>query len=130
MPERLKAQYARSTADLDASVADYNDAVVNAIKQSADAMTQVKSLSAQMAQQRDAVANAQKAFRIAEDRYRSGLDTQIPMLNAQTTLLQSRSALAAVVAAGVQQRITLLLTLGGDFVPPADAKIAEDIHHD
>ena len=127
---KLKAQYARSTADLDASVADYNGAVVNAIKQSADAMTQVKSLSAQMAQQRDAVANAQKAFRIAEDRYRSGLDTQIPMLNAQTTLLQSRSALAAVVAAGVQQRITLLLTLGGDFVPPADSKIAEEIHHD
>jgi NodT family efflux transporter outer membrane factor (OMF) lipoprotein len=127
---KLKAQYARSTADLDASVADYNGAVVNAIKQSADAMTQVKSLSAQTAQQRDTVANAQKAFRIAEDRYRSGLDTQIPMLNAQTTLLQSRSALAAVVAAGVQQRITLLLTLGGDFVPPADAKIAEDNSHD
>jgi NodT family efflux transporter outer membrane factor (OMF) lipoprotein len=129
---RLKAQYAKATADLDGSVADYNGAVLNAIKQTADAMTQVKSLSAQAAQQQDAVLNAQKAFRIAEDRYRSGLDTQLPMLNAENTLLQARSALAAVVSASAQQRITLLLTVGGGFEPSADmTQIAnKDTRHD
>ena len=136
---KLKAQYAGATAGLDIAVADYNDAVVNGIKQTADAMTQVKSLAAQAAQQRDAVANAQKAFRIAEDRYRSGLDTQIPMLTAESTLLQARSALAAVTAAAAQQRITLLLTVGGGFeyeTPAAVAatepktKIAKEISHD
>jgi outer membrane protein TolC len=102
-------------------------------------MIQVKSLGAQAAQQRDAMANAQKAFRIAEDRYRSGLDTQIPMLTAESTLLQARSALAAVTAAAAQQRITLLLTLGGGFEyePPAalaaaqtKTQIAKEIPHD
>lgn len=128
---RLKAQYAKSTADLDASVADYNGTVVNAIKQTADAMTQVKSLAGQAQQQQDAVINADKAFRIAEDRYRSGLDTQLPMLTAESTLLQARSALAAVVSASAQQRITLLLTVGGGFEPPADTtQIAKDISHD
>jgi len=136
---KLKAQYAGATAGLDIAVADYNDAVLNGIKQTADAMTQVKSLAAQAAQQRDAVANAQKAFRLAEDRYRSGLDTQIPMLTAESTLLQARSALAAVTAAAAQQRITLLLTVGGGFeyeAPVALAatetktKIAKEISHD
>ena len=129
---KLKAQYAKSTADLDASVADYNGAVVNAIRQTADAMTQVKSLAGQAQQQQDAVANAQKAFQIAEDRYRSGLDTQLPMLTAESTLLQARSALAAVVSANAQQRITLLLTVGGGFEPPAQTtQIADkDIRHD
>jgi NodT family efflux transporter outer membrane factor (OMF) lipoprotein len=136
---KLKAQYAGATAGLDIAVADYNEAVLNAIKQTADAMTQVKSLGAQAAQQRDAVANAQKAFRIAEDRYRSGLDTQIPMLTAESTLLQARSALAAVTAAAAQQRITLLLTVGGGFeyeTPAALAatqtktQIAKEISHD
>ena len=127
---RLKAQYAKSTADLDAAVADYNSAVLNAIKQTADAMTQVRSLSAQAAQQQDAVTNAEKSFRIAQDRYRSGLDTQLPMLNAESTLLQARAALAAVTSASAQQRITLLLTVGGDFEPPADTKIAKDVRHD
>jgi NodT family efflux transporter outer membrane factor (OMF) lipoprotein len=127
---KLKAQYAGATAQLDLAVADYNGAVVNAIKQAADAMTQVKSLAAQRAQQEQAVADAQKAFRIAQDRYRSGLATQLPMLTAEATLLQARSALAAVVAGGAQQRITLLLTVGGGFDADASFKLAKDVSHD
>jgi NodT family efflux transporter outer membrane factor (OMF) lipoprotein len=127
---KLKAQYAGATAGLDSAVADYNGTVVNAIRQTADAMTQVKSLAAQAVQQRDAATNAQKAFRIAEDRYRSGLDTQLPMLTAQSTLLQARSALAAVTAAAAQQRITLLLTVGGGFESDSNIQIAKDASHD
>jgi NodT family efflux transporter outer membrane factor (OMF) lipoprotein len=112
---KLKAQYAKSTADLDDSVAGYNGAVLNAIKQTADAMTQVKSLAAQRGQQDDAVREAQRAFKIAEDRYRSGLSTQLPMLTAESTLLQARQGQAGVTAAAAQQRITLLLTVGGTY---------------
>jgi NodT family efflux transporter outer membrane factor (OMF) lipoprotein len=112
---KLKAQYARSTADLDASVADYNGAVLNAIKQTADAMTQVKSLASQRSQQEDAVREAERAFKIAEDRYRSGLSTQLPMLTAEATLLQARQGLTGVTGAAAQQRITLLLTVGGTY---------------
>jgi NodT family efflux transporter outer membrane factor (OMF) lipoprotein len=129
---KLRAQYARATADLDLSVADYNGAVLGAIKQTADAITQVKSLAAQRAQQQDAVTNALRAFQIAQERYRSGLDTQIPMLTAESTLLQARQSLAGVAAQGVQQRITLLLTVGGGFEAPiSDTKIAkQDASHD
>jgi len=126
---KLRAQYARSAADLDVAVADYNGAVVGAIKQTADAMSQVKSLAAQRVQQQDAVNSAERAFRIAEDRYRSGLATQLPMLTAEATLLQARQALVGVVAAGAQQRITLMLTVGGGFQPqtpgPAAQKASE-----
>jgi NodT family efflux transporter outer membrane factor (OMF) lipoprotein len=130
---KLRAQYARATADLDSSVADYNGAVVNAIKQTADAMTEVKSLAAQRQQQEDAVKSAQRAYEIARERYRSGLATQLPMLTAEQTLLQARQELAGVIAAGLEQRITLLLTVGGGFEPAADAqaKIAkQDVPHD
>ena len=83
------------------AVADYNGAVVDAIKQTADAMTQVKSLAAQ----RGAAAGRGGQRRHApsgspQDRYRSGLATQLPMLTAESTLLQARQALAGVVAAG------------------------------
>jgi NodT family efflux transporter outer membrane factor (OMF) lipoprotein len=129
---KLRAQYAHATADLDSSVADYNGAVLNAIKQTADAMTQVQSLAAQRTQQQDAVSNAQRAFDVARERYRSGLDTQLPMLTAESTLLQARQQLADVVSAGAQQRITLLLTVGGGFEPQiSDTKIAkQDASHD
>jgi NodT family efflux transporter outer membrane factor (OMF) lipoprotein len=116
---KLRAQYAHATADLDTSVADYNGAVVNAIKQTADAMTEVKSLAAQRGHQEDAVKSAQRAYDIARERYRSGLATQLPMLTAESTLLQARQELAGVVADGAKQRITLLLTVGGGFEPDA-----------
>ena len=128
---KLKAQYAKSTADLDEAVANYNGAVLNAIKQTADAITQVKSLEAQRAEQQDAVNNAERSLLSAQDRYRSGLATQLPMLNAENTLLQARQALAAVTAAGAQQRIILLLTVGGAWEPGANPQIAkQDISHD
>jgi outer membrane protein TolC len=111
--------------------------VVNAIKQTADAMTEVQSLAAQRAQQQDAVVSAQRAYDVARERYRSGLDTQLPMLTAESTLLQARQQLAAVVSAGAQQRITLVLTTGGGFeLPPesqtiSDSQIAkQDNRHD
>ncbi|HKQ09693.1 MAG TPA: efflux transporter outer membrane subunit [Rhizomicrobium sp.] len=116
---KLRAQYARATADLDLAVTNYNGAVLAAIKQTADAMTQVASLEAQRVQQQDAVTSAERAFRIAQDRYRSGLQTQLPMLTAEATLLQARQALVSVVAQGAQQRITLMLTVGGGFEPAA-----------
>ena len=130
---KLRAQYAHATADLDSSVADYNGAVVNAIKQTADAMTEVQSLAAQRGHQEDAVKSAGRAYEIARERYRSGLATQLPMLTAESTLLQARQELAGVVAEGAKQRITLLLTVGGGFEPPAEAnaKIAnQDVSHD
>jgi NodT family efflux transporter outer membrane factor (OMF) lipoprotein len=128
---KLKAQYANATADLDASVADYNGAVLNAIKQMADAMTQVKSLASQRVQQAAAVDQAERAFKIAEDRYRSGLATQLPMLTAEATLLQARQSLAGVTATAAQQRITLLLTVGGTYEPNNSySRLAKDYSHD
>jgi len=128
---KLKAQYANATADLDASVADYNGAVLNAIKQTADAMTQVKSLASQRVQQAAAVDQAERAFKIAEDRYRSGLATQLPMLTAEATLLQARQSLAGVTATAAQQRITLLLTVGGTYEPNNSySRLAKDYSHD
>ncbi|MCP5411201.1 MAG: efflux transporter outer membrane subunit [Alphaproteobacteria bacterium] len=122
---KLRAEYAGATAGLDEAVADYNGAVVNAIKQVADAMTQVKSLEQQRLRQKEAVDSAARAFQIAQDRYRSGLSTQLPMLEAESTLLQARQALAAATAQSVIQRITLLLTTGGPFNTPAATHIAK-----
>ena len=130
---KLRAQYAHATADLDSSVADYNGAVVNAIKQTADAMTEVQSLAAQRGHQEDAVKSAGRAYEIARERYRSGLATQLPMLTAEATLLQARQELAGVVAEGAKQRITLLLTVGGGFDPPAEPNpkpANQDVSHD
>lgn len=129
---KLRAQYAHATADLDSSVADYNGSVVDAVKQVADAISEVKSLAAQRHHQEDAVTSASRAYEIARDRYRSGLDTQIPMLIAEATLLQARQQLASVAAEGVKQRVMLVVSLGGGFEPNLDLRVnlSSGISHD
>ena len=115
---KIRAQYAGATAALDVAVSDYNGAVLNAVKQTADAMTEVKSLAGQRADQQAALDSAGRAFKLAEERYRSGLSGQIPMLTAEATLLTARQEMAGLVAQSAIQRITLLLSVGGGFNPP------------
>jgi outer membrane protein TolC len=47
------------------------------------------------------------------------------MLTAESTLLQTRQALAGVVAQGAEQRITLMLTVGGGFEPVTEIAAAK-----
>ena len=115
---KIRAQYAGATADLDAAVADYNGAVVGAIKQTADAMTQVQSLAAQRAQQQ--AGGGQRRARL-----RSGRGPLSRGLVRPDSHADRRSHLAAgapadgrlVTARRAQQRITLLLSVGGGFDP-------------
>ncbi|HMH65725.1 MAG TPA: TolC family protein, partial [Rhizomicrobium sp.] len=119
---RIRAQYARATADLDAAVADYNATVVAAVRQTADALTQVASLADEREQQKLALDSAERAFNLARERYRLGLSGQIPMLTAEATLLQARQQMAALLAQAANQRVALLLSAGGGFNPDSHAK--------
>ncbi|MEP6829552.1 MAG: efflux transporter outer membrane subunit, partial [Rhizomicrobium sp.] len=125
---KIRARYAGATAELDAAIADYNGTVLSAVRQTADAMTQVQSLESQRADQQDAVDSATRALALAETRYKSGLSDQIPMLNAESTLLTAREQMASLIANSTIQRVTLLLSVGGGFTPPvedADTKAAD-----
>jgi NodT family efflux transporter outer membrane factor (OMF) lipoprotein len=116
---KIRAEYAGATADLDVAVADYNKAVLNAVRQTADALTQVKSLDGQRAEQQAALDSASRAFEVAQSRYTSGLSGQIVLLNAESLLLTARQQMAALAAETAIQRVTLLLSAGGTFNPEA-----------
>ena len=112
---KLRAEYAGATAELDASVADYNGSVVGAVKHTADALTQLRSLDEQAVQQRAALAASQDSFRLAQSRYRNGLNPQLNVLDAQNVLLQAQRQQATIDADIAAQRVTLLMALGGGF---------------
>jgi NodT family efflux transporter outer membrane factor (OMF) lipoprotein len=112
---KLRADYAGATATLDVAVADYNGAVLDAVKQTADAMTQVQDLAARRAEQQNTLAAASRAFDLAQERYREGLSPQLPVLITEASLLQARQQMAELIAEGATQRVTLLLSAGGTF---------------
>ncbi len=114
---KLTADYAGATAGLDEAVADYNESVVTAVRQAADALTQIRSLQAQQDDQHTALADAQASFDLARERYRSGLSPQQNALDAESLLIQARAQGAALAADTLSARVTLLMAIGGGFTP-------------
>jgi len=111
----LRAQYAGATADLDESVADYNNAVVGAVKQVSDDITNLNAVTGQAAQQRAARKAAQQSFDLATKRYRSGLNPLQTALDAESVLIQAERDDAALSADRASAQVSLLMTLGGGF---------------
>ncbi|HEY4125895.1 MAG TPA: efflux transporter outer membrane subunit [Rhizomicrobium sp.] len=112
---KLRAEYAGATAELDTSVADYNGSVLGAVKETADALTQLHSLDEQAVQQRAALAASQDSFRLAQSRYRNGLSPQLNVLDVQNILIQAQRQQATIDADIASQRVTLLMAVGGGF---------------
>ncbi|MEI9989158.1 MAG: efflux transporter outer membrane subunit [Rhizomicrobium sp.] len=130
----IEANYAGATAQLDEAVADYNQAVVTAVRQTSDALTDLKSLQDRSADQRGAVADAQASFDLARERYRSGLSPQQTTLDAEGLLIQARTQGAQLAGDTIAARVTLLMAIGGGYAPEpqpsANLNDKPDISHE
>jgi NodT family efflux transporter outer membrane factor (OMF) lipoprotein len=111
----LRAKYAGATAQLDEAVAGYNQSVVGAVKQTADAITQLQALEGQAAQQGEALRASNASFDLATRRYRSGLSPQLNVLSAEDVLIQAKRQDAAISADLLSSRVSLLMALGGGY---------------
>jgi NodT family efflux transporter outer membrane factor (OMF) lipoprotein len=111
----LRAKYAGATAQLDEAVAGYNQSVVGAVKQTADAITQLQALESQAAQQGEALRASNASFDLATRRYRSGLSPQLNVLSAEDILIQAKRQDVAISADLLSSRVSLLMALGGGY---------------
>lgn len=112
---RLRAQYAGMTAGLDMAVADYNQAVLSAVRETADTLTRLQAIGDQRAQQATALAAAEQAHAFVLSRQKSGLASRIDVLAADSTVLAARDRMATLTAQSAIQRVALLLCVGGGF---------------
>ncbi|HSM95029.1 MAG TPA: efflux transporter outer membrane subunit [Rhizomicrobium sp.] len=125
----LRAKYAGATAQLDEAVASYNQSVVGAVKQAADAVTQLQALEGQAAQQGEALRASSASFDLATRRYRSGLSPQLNVLSAEDVLIQAKRQDAAVSADLLSARVSLLMALGGGYTSTS-SNMASNIQDD
>lgn len=110
---RLREQLAGSDADYDLAVAQYDQTLVSAVREVADALQSARTLDKQIASVAQARDAAHKAWSLADSRYRAGLGTQLDVLAAQRPLLQLDQLSTALQ---VQRRISavdLAVALGG-----------------
>jgi NodT family efflux transporter outer membrane factor (OMF) lipoprotein len=112
---RLRANLRGKTADLDAAIESYNNAVLDAVHDAADQVSSVRSIERQQAEQANAAAAAESAYDLATQRYRAGLGTYLVVLNAEASVLNQRRLGADLKARALEVQIALIRALGGGY---------------
>ena len=117
---RLKAELSGATAGLDLATASYNDQVVTAVRQAADAIALARALDAQRAQQRDVVRGYAETGRLNAIRVSTGLDSRLDLVDNDVRLLDAELAQVNLAADAARQRVALAVAMGGGFSPEDD----------
>jgi outer membrane protein, multidrug efflux system len=97
----------------DTAVAQYEKAIQTAFQEVADALVARGTLDEQLAAQQALVTASEKAYRLADMRYRGGVDTYLNALVAQVSLYSAEQQLQSVRLLRLQNLVTLYKVLGG-----------------
>jgi outer membrane protein, multidrug efflux system len=102
-----------SEAQRSIAVAQYEKSIQSAFKEVADALAVAGTISAQLSAQQALVAANADSYRLAQARFRGGIDSYLAVLTAQQSLYTSQQTLITIRLTGLTNRVTLYKTLGG-----------------
>jgi NodT family efflux transporter outer membrane factor (OMF) lipoprotein len=114
---RLRANLSGKAVDVDAAVAAYNGAVLEALHDVADPIASLQSIARQQIEQAQAQASAESAYDLAIQRYRAGLGTYLIVLNAEDNVLTQRRSGVDLKARALDAQAQLSRALGGGYAP-------------
>lgn len=112
---RRRADLEGAAAALDLATADYNDRVITAVREAADAIAQIGAFQADRARQREVVRGYAETGRLNAIRVASGLDSRLDLVDNDIRTLGAEQADADLAADAAQARVRLVLALGGGF---------------
>jgi NodT family efflux transporter outer membrane factor (OMF) lipoprotein len=112
---KLRAIYRDNAADVDLAVSTYNQTVLEAVRQTADQISDIVELNSGLQRQQQSLDAAEEAFRLAAERYKAGLITYLSVLTTETEVLAARRARVELLSARDVARVSLLIDVGGDF---------------
>jgi NodT family efflux transporter outer membrane factor (OMF) lipoprotein len=125
---KLRALYRGSAADVDLAVSTYNQTVLEAVRQTADQISDIVALNLGIQQQKDSLDAAEDAFNLAAERYRAGLTTYLSVLTTETEVLAARRRRVELLSARDIDKVSLLIDVGGDFHVDSPAVTAKNAH--
>ena len=115
---RIAGRYRGARADYDGAVARYDQALLTALRDTADVLTSQAAIDARLVQLRAAVVSNQDAARVARLRYTAGLSNQLPLLQAEDALLSAQHGVTMLEARKLALSIALVRALGGGYTAP------------
>jgi NodT family efflux transporter outer membrane factor (OMF) lipoprotein len=117
----LRANLAGKDAAHDVAVAQYNRTLVHAINQVAAQVDDLRSLVLQVADAETARSSAADAYKLAMQRYRSGVGNYLEALSVRQELIAAERQLATLQTRRSDAWAALNEALGGGFQPADDS---------
>ena len=103
----------------DTAVAQYEKAIQTAFREVADGLVARGTLDDQLAAQQALLTASATAYRLADMRYRGGVDSYLSALVAQQSLYSAQQQLTGVRLTRLQNLVTLYKALGGGLLERA-----------
>lgn len=116
----LRASLDYSKIQKDISVARYEKSIQTAFQEVADGLAARQTYQRQLQAQRDLVEANQDYYRLAERRYRIGIDSNLTFLDAQRSLFSAQQALISDRLAQLTSEVNLYKALGGGWRERSD----------
>ena len=112
---RRKAATEAARAQYDATVASYRQTVLTSFQEVEDNLAALRILSRELDEQNQAVASSQRALSLSSERYKSGIDSYLNVITAQTTLLNNQRTAVNLQAQQLTASVELIKALGGGW---------------
>ena len=112
---RRRAATEVAFAQYDATVASYRQAVLTSFQEVEDNLAALRILTRELEEQNDAVASAQRALSVSTERYKSGIDSYLNVITAQTTLLTNQRTAVNLQMQQMTASVELVKALGGGW---------------
>ncbi len=115
----LRAELAGRSADWDLAVGQYNETLVDAVREVVDQVATVRALKARQEQVALALAAAERAENLSIARYRAGVGDYLEVLLTDRQVLLERALDAELRARRLDADVDLVHALGGGYDNPA-----------
>jgi NodT family efflux transporter outer membrane factor (OMF) lipoprotein len=115
---QLRAQLRGKSAERDAAIDAYNQSIIDAVHEAADAASSSASVARQRVEQQRALASAIEGYDAARQRYAQGLSSQLTVLNAESTWLTQRRLDVDLQYRTLDVQAQLMKSLGGGWTQP------------
>jgi multidrug efflux system outer membrane protein len=112
---RLVNQERAARAAADEARGQYEQTVLNALREASDALAGVKLNRDQLVAQATQAQALQRAFALAQERYRSGIASYLEVLDAQRSFFTAQLALVQVQRQYLVSTVELYRALGGGW---------------
>jgi outer membrane protein TolC len=113
----LRGNLDAQDAAYDLAVENYNQTVIDALRDIADQLSSLRWLKERLVQQTEAVNTAQAAADLVNLRYGSGLATYLQVLATENATLTQKSQLVTLQSRALSLQANLSRALGGGYRP-------------